>query len=128
MAGDETILIVDDARLARQMVRSYVAHLRPDMGIFEAVDGPDALRVLETMPTLTYSTIDYNMPGMNGIDLAQTIRQRHPGVRIAIVTANVQGALRKRAAEIGVEFIDKPINESKVGAFIGPAGPPETHS
>ncbi len=121
MTSGETILIVDDARLARQMVRVFVGNVRPDLTIFEAIDAADALRVLEAMPTLTYTTIDYNMPGMNGMDLAMLVKERYPEAHIAILTANVQSALRRRVAEHGADFIDKPINQAKIAAFVGQA-------
>jgi len=122
MAAEETLLIVDDARLARKMVRSFVMKARPDITIFEAADGEEALRVLAGMLELTYATLDYNMPGMNGIDLAAIIRERRPNARIALLTANVQAALRRRAAEIGISFIDKPINEAKIAGFVTQGG------
>ncbi|MEI6559005.1 MAG: response regulator [Rhodospirillaceae bacterium] len=122
MTAGETFLIVDDARLARKMVRSFVAKARPDLVIFEAAEGEEALTVLAGLKTLHYATIDYNMPGMNGIDLAALVKQRCPDARIALLTANVQAALRKRAAELGIGFIDKPINETKIAAFVTQAG------
>jgi DNA-binding NarL/FixJ family response regulator len=119
MSG-ETFLIVDDARLARQMVRSFVSRARTGMAILEAAEGEQALKVLEGVTALDYATIDYNMPGMNGIDLAALVKERFPTARIALLTANVQAALRKRAAELGIGFIDKPINETKIVDFLGP--------
>jgi len=124
MGAEETLLIIDDARLARKMIRSFVAKARPDITIFEAGEGTEALRVLDGIPDLTYATVDYNMPGMNGIDLAAVIRERRPGARIALLTANVQAPLRRRAAELGIDFIDKPINEPKIAAFVVPSGSP----
>ncbi len=121
MSAGETILVIDDARLARQMVRSFVGQIRPDLAVFEAADAGAALQVLDGMTTVTYATIDYNMPGMNGIDLAAVIRERFPAARIALLTANVQTALRRRAADARIDFIDKPINQAKIAAFIGPA-------
>ncbi|MEI8394757.1 MAG: response regulator [Rhodospirillaceae bacterium] len=121
MTAEETFLIVDDARLARKMVRAFVNKACPDVTVFEAADGADALRILDTIPVLTYTSIDYNMPGMNGLDVAAIIKERRPDARIALVTANVQAALRKRAADLGIGFIDKPISESKIAAFIDPA-------
>ena len=122
MSAGETILIIDDARLARQMVRSFVGHARPDLTIFEAADAVAALRMLDELSTVTYTTIDYNMPGMNGIELAAIIKQRFPAVRIALLTANIQTALRRRAAEAGLDFIDKPVNQTKIAAFVGDTG------
>ena len=123
MTGGETFLVVDDARLARQMVRSFVSRARPGMTIIEAAEGAEALKVLEGVDVLHYATIDYNMPGMNGIDLAALVKERYPTARIALLTANVQAALRKRAADLGVGFIDKPVNETKVAAFVGGSDP-----
>ena len=122
MTGDETFLIVDDARLARKMVRSFVAKAWPDVTILEAAEGDEALKVLSGIKDLRYATIDYNMPGMNGMELAAIVKERCPAARIALLTANVQAALRKRAADLGIGFIDKPINESKIAAFISPEG------
>ena len=121
MTGDLTFLIVDDARLARKMVRSFVAKARPDLTIFEAAEGEEALQVLAGIKTLHYATIDYNMPGMNGMDVAAIVKERCPGARIALLTANVQAPLRKRASDLGIGFIDKPINEAKIAAFIAQA-------
>ena len=93
------------------------------MTIIEAAEGAEALKVLEGVDVLHYATIDYNMPGMNGIDLAALVKERYPTARIALLTANVQAALRKRAADLGVGFIDKPVNETKVAAFVGGSDP-----
>ena len=122
MSADETFLIVDDARLARQMVRSFVSRVRPDVAIVEAGDGEEAVRLLAGLRNLCYATIDYNMPGLNGMDVAAIVKERHPETHIALLTANVQAALRKRAADLGIGFIDKPINEAKITAFITSAG------
>ncbi|MEI6985166.1 MAG: response regulator [Rhodospirillaceae bacterium] len=123
MTAEETMLIVDDARLARKMVRSFVATTRPGMTIFEAADGKEAIKILEDMPSLSFATIDYNMPGMNGLDLAMIIKERLPSTRIVLLTANVQAPLRRRAADIGIDFIDKPVTEVKLSAFFNRAAP-----
>lgn len=118
MSGGGTFLVVDDARLARKMVRTYVAKARPDIAIEEATNGAEALQVLSSVSDLTHATIDYNMPGMTGIELARIIRERCPEAQIALLTGNVQAPLRQRAAEIGIAFIDKPVDEAKISAFV----------
>lgn len=118
----QLLLIVDDARLARLMIRGFASRVRPDVTVMEAADGAQALEMLQNIPSLDYVTVDYNMPGMNGLDLAVILQHRYPGARVALLTANVQVALRRRAADAGVEFLDKPINEAKIAAFLAPAG------
>ncbi|CAK0771496.1 Response regulator [uncultured Gammaproteobacteria bacterium] len=120
MTDQPTMLIVDDAKLARMMVRSFVNKARPEFSIIEAGDGDEALRLLEKVTVLEFATIDYNMPGINGIELAQRVRARYPDARIALLTANVQAALRQRAAESKIDFIAKPVTEAKITTFIRP--------
>ena len=122
MIDQPTMLIVDDAKLARMMVRSFVSKTRPDFSIIEAGDGAEALRLLEGVTAIECATIDYNMPGINGIELAQQVRARYPQARIALLTANVQAALRQRAADSDIDFIAKPVTEAKITAFIRPHG------
>ncbi len=54
---------------------------------------------------------------MNGSDLAVKLRKKFPLANIAMVTANVQDAVRKRAEEVGAEFIGKPITEDEIMRF-----------
>lgn len=118
-----TLLIVDDARLARLMVRSLVSRLRPDLLVIEAGDAAQAIDFIKDVPQLDFATIDYNMPGMNGLDLASALKAKFPEARLALLTANVQGALRRRTTEAGIEFLDKPVSESKMSAFLAQTGP-----
>ncbi len=82
------------------------------------VDGDDAINKSAT-EAVTWMTIDYNMPGMDGITLATTLRERFPNATIALVTANIQDSIRRQADEIGMQFIQKPITEDKIRTFIG---------
>jgi len=116
-----TLLIVDDARLARMMIRSYAERADGTLRVIEAANGDDALRMVETADELTFCTIDHNMPGIRGIELAERIRLKFPRARLALVTANVQEALKKRAEQAGIEFIGKPVTEDRVSAFIASA-------
>ena len=109
------LLIVDDSAAHLQLLARL---FKP--GAFKVRPVPSGELALQAArqdpPDLIL--LDINMPGMNGIDLATIVKERRPEARIALVTANVQAALRKRAAELGIGFIDKPINESKIAAFI----------
>jgi len=113
----ETLLIVDDARFARLMIRSYIERLRPEATIVEAGDGAEALAVIERTPVLDWCTIDYNMPGDNGLVVAEKIRALRPAARLSVITANVQDTLRQRILEAGIHFIAKPVTEAKLAAF-----------
>ncbi len=113
----KTALIVDDSKLSRMMIASIIKENFSDWNIVEAIDGESALALAETT-AIDCMTIDVNMPGMSGTDLGAKLREKFPEASIAMVTANVQDAIRQRAASYGAEFIEKPISEDKIMGFL----------
>ena len=113
----DAILIVDDSRLSRMMISSLIKATKPDWTIVEACSGEDALEKC-TGCAITWATIDFNMPGMDGLALAERLRSQFPDARLALLTANIQDAIRTRAESLGIAFIQKPITEEKVVSYI----------
>ncbi len=108
--SEETILLVDDSRFARQAARNLVAKARPGAVFVEAADGEAALAaVAARVPDLVL--MDLNMPGRDGLDIAAELRKAHPGLPICLVTANIQDAVRDRARAMGIAFLGKPITQ-----------------
>lgn len=106
--SQETILLVDDSRFARQAARNLVAKARPGAVFLEAADGEAALASVATqVPDLVL--MDLNMPGRDGLETAAELRKSHPGLAICLVTANIQDAVRDRARALGIAFLGKPM-------------------
>ncbi|MFZ1547432.1 MAG: response regulator [Candidatus Nitrotoga sp.] len=112
-ADIKTLLIVDDSRVSRMMLRSLVLAKHPQWIIIEAASGDQALELVEC-DTPDYCTMDFNMPGLFGTDAAEQILTRHPSIRIAIFSANIQDAVQIRSATLGAKFVAKPITEKTV--------------
>lgn len=111
------LLIVDDARTSRMIIRGIVSNLRPTWRVVEAASGDEALlRVAEEVPA--YVSMDVNMPGMSGLEAAGRIRIRHPEVNIVLCTANVQESVQNSAEKVGIHFVAKPITEKTVMTMI----------
>lgn len=106
-------LIVDDSSLARMMVRKFFLDGFKDWDLLEAKDGQDALEKIGEQK-LHLALIDFNMPGMNGIDLSEKLLEKQPGLAIHLVTANVQERMQLRAESMGIGFIKKPISQDKI--------------
>jgi two-component system, chemotaxis family, chemotaxis protein CheY len=117
MSSFPTVLIVDDSRLSRMMIRAFITQAHPDWTIVEASNGLEALEKTATQ-TVDLMTIDLNMPGMDGLTLATQLQHNHPTAHIALVTANIQESVRQRAAAAGMGFIAKPVSENSVLACL----------
>ena len=113
MDSKKTALIVDDSRVSRMITRHYILNQHPDWVIEEAATGEEALeRVKSFNPRMIL--VDVNMPGMGGVAAAEQLCKLCPDAYISLLTANVQGATRKRAAELGIGFLEKPVSEERL--------------
>lgn len=112
-----TILIVDDSRVARMSLRRIVQGLLPDAEVVEAASADEAAVVVEDR-LLDYALIDFNMPGRNGLELAEDLAAGHPEIRMAMVTANIQDAVADRARALGMSFIAKPPRQEEMAGFL----------
>ncbi len=78
------ILLVDDDIL----VSMGAADMLLDLGhsVTEAQSGLHALKLLETDSPFDVVVTDYAMPGMNGFELAQRIKEKNPKLPIILAT------------------------------------------
>jgi two-component system cell cycle response regulator DivK len=105
-----TILYVEDNPDNRLLVKRVL--LAEDYSLLEAIDGKDALNVLETAhPDLIL--MDINMPDMDGYTLTAKIKSL-PGferVPILALTANVMRGDKEKTLEAGCDgYIQKPLD------------------
>ena len=113
MASSEnkgTILYVEDNPDNRLLVKRIL--LAEDYSLLEAIDGKDALTVLQTAhPDLIL--MDINMPDMDGYTLTAKIKSL-PGferVPILALTANVMRGDKEKTLEAGCDgYIQKPLD------------------
>ncbi|UCV12071.1 response regulator [Dechloromonas denitrificans] len=111
------LLIVDDSRMSRMLIRAIIADSRPNWRIIEAVNGDEAIALANETPP-DFVSMDVNMPGISGLEAAGRIRIRHPDTRITLCTANIQESTREAASRAGVHFVAKPITAQSVADAI----------
>lgn len=117
MKTSPLLLIVDDSRTSRLMIRKIVESIRPDWQIIEAASGNEALiTTKEQQPD--FVSMDVNMPGISGLEAAGHIRLHYPEIRIVLCTANVQESVRTAAERAGVHFVSKPITPTSVAQAV----------
>ena len=79
----KTILLVDDSADVRHVVRRFLERDPSFKVCGEAGNGPEAIKKAEVL-TPNLVLLDFLMPGMNGIDVANALKQLLPKTRIAI--------------------------------------------
>lgn len=104
---DARILIVDDARFMRRLLR-YMLTGAGYSEIMEASDGEEAIRQFqEHRPDLVL--LDITMPGMPGMEVLTRLLEIAPGTRIIICSAIGQETVIEKAKQAGAcGFIHKP--------------------
>lgn len=60
-------------------------------------------------PTTRCLVLDYNLPGMDGLDLLARLREAKVAAPAILVTTNPRAVLRERASAAGVSIIEKPL-------------------
>jgi CheY-like chemotaxis protein len=101
------VLVVDDLDLVRDFTRSFLE--AAGLTVEVACDGVQAIKVLEklTDPVDILFT-DYNMPGMNGVELIERVAVRWPGTELLLASGYLDETVRKRLDELNASVLGKP--------------------
>ena len=95
------ILIVDDNPAVRRYLRAILEQQDAWHVSGEARTGAEALQaVLQAPPDLV--VLDYQMPDLNGVDVARQISELFPKLPILMVTLHLSKQLADAAREAGV--------------------------
>ncbi len=104
-------LVVDDSKVSRRLAISLLAKRLPDAEFLEAGDGESAIALFQQTPAQVV-VMDYNMPGIHGVEAAERIKALDPQATVVLLTANGQAAVRARAEQAGLHMLCKPISSS----------------
>lgn len=107
------VLVVDDSRLFRRAVSKLLLAHR--FTVLEAVDGLDGLRVLQAEPELRLVLTDYEMPGLDGVELVRRMRALRGRDELAIIgLSTVGGTLTPQFLKHGADdFLSKPFEREE---------------
>jgi len=106
------VLLVDDQPAVRQGLRMRLA-LETDVCVIgEAVNGAEAV-VMAQVIRPDVAVIDVDMPGLDGLQAAEALRQLTPGTAVVMLSIHDGDGVRARARAAGT------------AAFVGKHEPPE---
>jgi CheY-like chemotaxis protein len=112
------VLMVDDSATMRTIVRKILSSCRFPLEIVDAEDGIDALKQIGASK-FDFVFLDYNMPGLDGIEMLSQIKRQYPRMEVVIMTSVQDEALAARAREAGaLGFLKKPFYPSDIDAML----------
>jgi len=106
-----TVLLVDDD--ARNIFALSSVLERRGMEVLTATTGVEAIAVLGTRPDVAIVLMDIMMPGMDGYETMQAIRENpaHRRLPILALTAKAMKGDREKCLEAGAsDYLAKPVN------------------
>lgn len=80
----QTVLLVDDDNGVREVTSIMLEDL--GLKVLQAANGQEALDIIRANTPIDILLTDFAMPGMNGAELAQAVRDRLPALPVIFVT------------------------------------------
>ncbi len=103
-ALDATLLLVDDDAGVRRALQRVLRRAR--CKVLDAPDGTSALEILEAQPVQVVIS-DYRMPGMSGVELLRTVKDRWPRIQRVLLTGHADSSA-----------VEEAVNQSEIFRFI----------
>jgi len=111
-----SILIVDDEEKLISFITNYLRN--EGYRIFEAVNGYDALELLERTPSIDLVLLDWMMPGLNGLETCRKLRT-FSQVPVIFLTAKSEEVDKLLGLELGADdYMTKPFSIRELEARI----------
>lgn len=116
------ILIADDEPIERMVVSKILQnHFGDEIMILQAVNGREAIETVRRTRCRVV-LLDISMPGIDGLEAAETIRSENPLCSIIFLTAYDEFDFAKRAIKVhALDYLLKPCSKDELIAVIDEA-------
>lgn len=114
------VLLAEDNPVVRKGLHNFVT--KWGFEPVEAENGDDAWQLLETDPTIQLAILDWNLPGLTGMQICQRLRTKRPKpyVYALIFSARKSDEEQILALEAGADdYLAKPAKPSLLRARLG---------
>lgn len=113
-----SLLVVDDDKMARDVLSIMIAREFPNSSIYFAEDGRSGLELFkEHIPDIVIT--DISMPVMDGIQMAGEIKSMKDDTKFIVLTGYSETDYSSKISEFGIkEYILKPVVFKRLFAAI----------
>lgn len=110
------LLILDDEKNIRISVKRCLES--DDLSIDDAVNGEEALLKLQG-ETYNLLLLDLKLPGMDGMEVLQVVRELYPQMKVVIISAHGSIQTAVSALKAGAtDFLEKPFTPSEIRTLV----------
>ena len=119
--GALKVLLVDDEE---DYVRTMAERMEiREMGSEVALDGPEALRMLEEDEVPDVMVLDLRMPGMGGLEVLERVKKDFPRLEVIILTGHGSEEEEREAERLGAfAYLHKPVDFNDLMEVVAQAG------
>jgi len=111
--GSETILLVEDEHDVRAVARRVLGEA--GYTVLEAANATEALEAFDNAPQpIAMLVSDVVMPGLNGYELSEILRQRAPALRTLFVSGYSEDSRRHSTGLEDESFLPKPYEPAEL--------------
>ena len=102
---ETVILVAEDEPVVRNLVRLMLS--KEGYAVLAAKDGQEALEICRQFKDQIHLLLtDVRMPRMNGLDLAERVLQKKPGIKVMMMSGDTADTIRKE--NMPDAFLQKP--------------------
>ena len=111
------ILVADDEPYVVEAIQQVLAELPAK--VLGAADGKEALRLAQT-ERLDLILLDVKMPGLDGFQVAEALKQDPKTARVPVMFFSAVGTTKDkvRGLDMGEDYINKPIDPDELKARV----------
>jgi CheY-like chemotaxis protein len=116
LRGSETVLIVDDEPLVREVMTDILRSF--GYRVLVAAGALEAQRLIGAGEKINLLLTDFSMPETNGLELAHWFQRKNPGTKVLITTGSLWELENQIGEQEPVAILPKPFDYVELGRMV----------